>query len=157
MRVWGILSTGWKICMIVHPQKACTPFGGFIVNSSYNFGTFMPNSLQVNIKSVHPNLPDGGYMYISQLAQTEKARFTEHSTILLAALWLVKVSTSFTILLLVNPLALWLVYSIGSMWYQAQRSATEMYLVNWQDVQIRPTYPASHLFGKHLSQNNAWR
>ena len=91
------------------------------------------------------------YTSTVQLAQTGKVKFTQHSTILLAALWLVKVSRTFyaVVLLLVNPLTLWSFhYNIEL--NQAQQKA------NWRYVRIRLTYPASRLFVFGGSRGNWW-
>lgn len=89
-----------NVSIIGHSQKACAPLQNPL---------WIPHTNLLICADRHVHTFQMVGTSTVQLAQTGKVRFTQHSTILLAALWLVKVSRTFyaVVLLLVNPLTLW--------------------------------------------------
>ncbi len=81
-----------EVCMSAHSRKACTP----LLNQLR-----IPHAILDHSHQIHWTWMSGRHVHsfqqmvgtnTAQLAQTDKARFTCHSTILLSTLWLMKMS-----------------------------------------------------------------
>ena len=77
------------------------------VNSSYKVGSFMLNSLQMNVRMACPHLPNGGYKHFPTCTDSEgKQVHSTFNNIKINPIISEGVDVSSAIILLANPLSL---------------------------------------------------